>query len=251
MRRKDRKLLRYALWLGVAGTAYANRKHFGLPTTWVFHLTLNSLFLFLPEIVRGSNRALNLEARAKRREDFVSTAYGTIQDAVVENPNYGFYVAPVALAYMVSHPRFNIYKGAWSELRLLGFGLDALPHSLTAFAFTRLMMDTLAAFRRHTPRDASWRALADHADENSDTIAGALLIGASTLYESGEYAIHQEEMRETGGDESRINLMWSAQDTLFDLLSNALGWVAAVALRHPKRKIVVTTDANAFGRERV
>lgn len=250
MRRNDRDLLRYALWLGVLGTANANRKYFGLPTTWVFHLTLNSLLLFLPEIVRGTNRVLDLDARARQKRDLVSTAYGTIQDAVAENPNYALYVAPVALAYMVSHPRFNIYKGEWSKLRLFGFGLDALPHSLTAFAFTRLMMETLAAFRHHTPRDAAWRTPAEKADDNSGVIAGALLIGASTLYESGEYAIHQEEMRETGGDESRINLIWSAQDTLFDLLSNALGWLAAVTLRPPARGKVMKMGANAFQRER-
>lgn len=251
MRRNDRDLLRYALWLGVLSTAKANQEYFGLPTTWVFHLTLNSLLLFLPEIVRGTERVLDLDARARQKRDFVSTAYGTLEDAVVENPNYTLYVAPVALAYMVSHPRFNIYKGEWSKLRLFGFGLDALPHALTAFAFTRLMMDTLAAFRHHTPREAAWRSLAEDADEKSGVIAGALLIGASALYESGEYAIHQEELRETGGDESRINLIWSAQDTLFDLLSNALGWLAAVALRPPARGKVKPKGANALRRERV
>jgi hypothetical protein len=56
-------------------------------------------------------------------------------------------------------------------------------------------------------------------------------VGASALYEAGEYWIHVEELRETGGDETKINLVWSAQDTLFDILSNALGWLAALFLR--------------------
>lgn len=230
-------LLRYALWLGVLNTANANRKFFGLPTTWVFHITLNSFTLFLPELLQLTNAVFKLDARAKRKRDLLATAHATLQDAVVKNPNYALYVAPVALAYMVSHPKFNIYKGDFAKLRVLGFGLDAIPHSTTAFAFTNLMMDTLAAFQRNTPVDASWRALAEHADEHSGNLAGALLIGASAVYEAGEYAIHQEEMRETGGDESKINLVWSAQDTLFDVLANALGWVAGVILRKGKRPL--------------
>lgn len=235
MKLKSTDLLRYALWLGVLNTANANRKFFGLPTSWVFHITLNSFLLFLPEIVRGTNRILQLDARAKHKRDLITTAQQTIQNAVVENPNYALYVAPVALAYIVSRPNFNIYKGDLAKLRLSGFGLDAIPHFLTAFAFTNLMIDILAAFRRNTPVNASWRELAERADEHSENLAGAFLVGASALYEAGEYAIHEEEMRETGGDESKINLVWSAQDTLFDVLSNTLGWAAAVVLQRRKR----------------
>lgn len=228
---KPTDLLRYVLWCGVLYTANANRKYFGLPTTWVIHLTLNSFSLFLPEWLRLANVLLQLDARTKHKRAFRATAHATLQDAVVNNPNYALYVAPVALAYMVSHPKFNIYKGEFAKMRLFGFGLDAIPHSTTAFAFTNLMIDTLAAFRRHTPANASWRELAERADEYSGNLAGAFLIGASALYEAGEYAINQEELRETGGDESKINLVWSAQDTLFDVMSNALGWVAAVVIR--------------------
>ncbi len=226
---KSTDLLRYILWLGVLYTANANRKFFGLPTTWVIHLTLNSFILFLPEIVAGTNKILQLDARAQERRDFISTAHATIQEVVVQNPNYALYVAPVALAYIVSHPHFNIYKGELGKIRFFGFGLDALPHSSTAFTFTLLLMETLTAFRRHTPVNASWRALAQRAGAQSEMLAGAFLAGASLLYESGEYAIHEEEMRETGGDVNKINLVWSAQDTLFDILSNTLGWLAAVA----------------------
>ena len=77
-----------------------------------------------PEIVRGTNRLLQLDARSRQKRGFVTTLQGTIQDAVVDNPNYAFYVAPVALAYMVSHPHFNIYKGSLADIRLFGFGLD-------------------------------------------------------------------------------------------------------------------------------
>lgn len=226
---------RLLLWLGVVYTANANRKFFGLPTTWVFHLTLNSILLFLPEILRGTNRVLRLDARPKRGPELVNTTRSTLEESVVENPNYAWYVAPVAFAYMVSHPHFNIYKGKLAQLRLFGFGLDALPHSLTAFTFTHLVIDTLAAFRKHTPYNARWWALAKAADEHSAKLAGAFLIAASALYESGEYAIHNEELRETGGDETKINLVWSAQDTFFDLLSNTLGWVAG-ALFHARAR---------------
>ena len=231
MKPKYTDLLRYALWLGVVGTANANRKHYGMPTTWVFHLTLNSFILFLPEIYRGASAILKLDARAKTKRDFISAAHGMMQDTVVENDKYALYVSPVALAYTVSHPKFNIYKGKLAELRLFGFGLDALPHSMTAFAFTNLAMDALRAFRQHAPQEAKWYPLAARADKHSGIVAGAFLASASALYESGEYAIHQEELRETGGDENKINLVWSAQDTLFDLMSNTFGWLAGLFLR--------------------
>ena len=175
-----------------------------------------------------------LDARAKEKRDLLSTVYRTLDDAVVNSPKYALYVAPVPLAYMVSHPHFNIYKGDWAKLRFLGFGLDAIPHSTTAFGLTNLVIDTLAVFRHHTPHNAAWHPLAVHADRHSRLIAGAFLVGASALYESGEYEIHIEELRETHGDESKINMEWSVQDTLFDLISNALGWLAGVILRRQK-----------------
>lgn len=230
-------LARFALWLGVAGTANANRKFYGLPTTWVFHLALNSFVLFLPELYRGASIFLLLDARAQSNRGLFSAAHGMVEDAVVNNPRYALYVAPVALAYIVSHPRFNIYKGALAELRILGFGLDALPHSLTAFAFTNLAVEALHALHQHAPPDASWYPVAAFADEHSYAVAGALLASASALYETGEYEIHNEELRETGGDVSKINLVWSAQDTLFDLVSNTLGWLGAVLLRKRDRKL--------------
>jgi len=216
-------LLRYALWFGVLGVAHANRKHFGLPTTWVFHASFNTFFLLLPEIYRGAARVLNLEAHARRQ-----------RDTVVDNPHYALYTAPVALAYMVSHPRFNIYKGTWAKLRLLGFGLDAIPHATTAFGFSSLIFDALAALCHHTPRHVPLRASVEWAADHAEWLAGALLVGASVIYETGEFAIHNEELRETGGDESKINMEWSSKDMLFDLLSNTLGWFAAVLFRRKR-----------------
>ena len=235
MKIKSSDLLRYGLWLGVVNTANANRKYYGLPTTWVFHLTLNSFILFLPELYRGAARVLQLDARAKAKRDFISAAHGMMRETVVENPHYALYVAPVPLAYMVSHPKFNIYKGELAKLRLFGFGLDAIPHSATAFGFTNLVMQALAAFRRNTPVNAKWYPLAARADRHSALVAGSVLASASALYESGEYAIHEEELRETNGDLSKINLVWSAQDTLFDLMANTLGWLAAIGLHSRKR----------------
>ena len=227
----SRILLRVALWLGVAGTADANRRYFGLPTTWVLHLTLNSFLLFLPELYRGTATVLQLDARARKKLDLPSTIHAALRDAVLDNPNYALYVAPVALAYIVSHPRFNIYKGDLAKIRFLGFGLDALPHAATAFTFSNLAMDGLAALAGHTPPGAAWGGLARLADKHSGLLAGALLAAASVAYESGEYAIHREELRETGGDENKINMEWSALDTEYDLLSNTLGWLAAIMLR--------------------
>ncbi|MCI0477001.1 MAG: hypothetical protein L0Y55_12200, partial [Anaerolineales bacterium] len=204
MKLKSTDLLRYALWLGVVGTAKANRDYYGLPTTWAVHLTLNSLSLFMPELYRGASTLLRLDARAHEKRDLITAAHGMMQDAVVENPNYALYVAPVALAYIVSHPEFNIYKGNLAELRLFGFGLDAIPHSTTAFAFTNLVIDALAAFRRRAPANAKWYPLAERAAEHSALVAGSVLVGASALYELGEYAIHNEELRETNGDETKI-----------------------------------------------
>lgn len=226
MRLKAEDVFRYVLWAGVAYTANANRKYFGLPTTWVFHITLNSTILLLPELVRAfESRDSLMRAGRKDSGDLDKAIRGMMRDAVAENPNYGPYVAPLALAYMVSHPRFNIYKGDWGRLRLFGFGLDALPHSMTALGFTLLVGDALAAFRRNTPANARWRRLAEKADENAAWIAGSLLVGASAAYELGEYSIHNEELRETGGDESRINMEWSARDTVFDLIANTVGWL--------------------------
>jgi hypothetical protein len=243
MKLQPSDLVRYALWLGVLATARANQKHFHLPTTWVFHITFNSLFLFLPELYRGASQIAGLDARARQKRDLLTTTHGVMQDVVVTNSHYALYVAPVALAYIVSHPRFNIYRGEWAKIRLFGFGLDAIPHSATAFGFTNLVMDALDAFRRHTPMDASWRKLAQRADERSANIAGALLAGASAFYESGEYAIHAEELRETGGDEEKINMQWSAVDTLFDLISNAAGWAVAVGLRRRRRGLKLATGS--------
>jgi hypothetical protein len=238
MTMKSTDLLRYVLWLGVVNTANANRKFFGLPTTWVIHSSVDTFILFLPEILQGTNQLFGLDKRANQKQDLITTVHRTLQESVVNNPNYALYVAPVALAYIVSHPQFNIYKGDFAKIRLLGFGLDAIPHSLTAFTFTHLIVDTLASFRRHTPSYASWRTIAEMADDHSTAVAGGLLVGASALYETGEYAIHVEELRETGGDESKINLVWSATDTLFDIMSNTLGWLAAAVLRLPRRRRV-------------
>lgn len=236
MQIKTSDLVRYGLWVAVLNTANANRKYFGLPTTWVFHVTLNSLILFLPELYAGTAKFLSLDEHAAQNEDFASAVHRMMQDAVVNNPHYGWYVAPVPLAYTVSHPNFNIYKGKWAKRRFLGFGLDAIPHSTTAFGFTNLVSEALAAFSRHTPRKAAWRPLARRANRHSGLIAGALLASASALYETGEYEIHQEELRETGGDETRINMEWSATDTVFDLMSNTIGWLAGMAWGQAKSK---------------
>lgn len=219
-------VLRYLLWLAVLGTANANRLYFRLPTTWVFHVSFNTLFLLLPELYSGFIHLLRLF-----RLSPPAAPRAVIEEAVVENPRYPTYVAPVALAYIVSHPRFNIYKGPLARLRLFGFGLDALPHAATAFGFTNLLMDILAALVRNAPPRAAWRQAAVWAEQNGALVAGSFLAGASALYELGEFMIRKEELRETGGDVRRVNMEWSLRDMVFDLVSNTLGWLAAIALR--------------------
>lgn len=223
-------MLRYILWLGVLNTSNANRKYYGMPTTWVAHLTFNTFSLFLPEIYQLLARLGQPRGNARQQNELLKTVDRVIRDAVVDDPRYGIYVAPAAVAVIVAHPQFNIYKGELGKLNFLGFGLDAIPHSTTAFGFSNLIFSVLRALRCHTPRDAAWRDAAVWADAHADLVAGLLLVGASAIYETGEYLIHNEELRETSGDETKINMEWTAENTVFDLISNTFGWLAAVLL---------------------
>jgi hypothetical protein len=217
MTRRAGDLARYLLWAGVLASADANRRHFSLPSTWVFHTIGNTATLLLPDLLRALGRRPAPLAAALR-------------ELVADNPRYVAYVAPLALGYIVSHPRFNIYRGAWGNLRLAGFGLDSIPHATTAWGLTALVMDTLDVLGRCPPpaippEPARW------ARARPALIAGLALALATLAYETAEWLIHTSELRATGGDASRINMEWSVADTRSDVLANLIGWLIAVATR--------------------
>lgn len=224
-------LLRYGLWIGLLMTANANRRHFGLLTTWVFHASGNTLALLLPEIYGAIAHALRLDERAARADGAGWEAVHRLIRALVrDNPRYVAYVAPLTLAYLVSHPKFNIYKGELARWRIAGFGLDSIPHATTAAMLTRLTFDLLDGLARLAPPGSTLAERAGRAQAQAELVAGGLLTLATAGYETAEWAIHHAELRATGGDASRINMEWSAADTVTDVCSNTAGWLLAVAL---------------------
>lgn len=145
-----------------------------------------------------------------------------------DNPNYVDYVAPAALAYIVSHPHFNIYRGRWGEMELLGFGLDSIPHSTTAYALSTVGYDTIETVDRHAPADAAIHSYVRWMANHKTLVVGAVMAGLTIAYETSEYVIHKSELKARNNDINQINMMWSVKDTVFDVLSNILGWLAAV-----------------------
>jgi hypothetical protein len=216
---KRNDLLRYALWGAVAATAEANRRHYHMQTTWLPHLLTNSLSLLLPDAMRAL-----LPRRPRNEVEQILACMAR------DNDDYVVYVAPLAVGYILSHPKFNIYKGDWAQIRLAGFGLDAIPHSATAMALTALVIDSarVTAEVENSPtllsRLIDWAG--NHAALTSLGVLGALTL----IWEYGEYGIHQHEMA-LRGDATQINMQWSAEDTAADVASNLIGWAAGVVLR--------------------
>src|SRR4029450_12048161 len=142
-------IVRYSLWSGVLIVSVGNRRFYSMTTTWLPHLTANTVSLLLPEIYRFLD---TLRQRLDRHAPALARPHGrwqllgdTLETMVRDNPRYVLYVAPLAAGYLLSSPWFNIYKGKLAERRLAGFGLDAIPHITTAFALTRLVSDTADA----------------------------------------------------------------------------------------------------------
>ncbi len=210
-------LLRYGLWTAVAATAAANEREYHMTTTWLPHLLTNSLTLLFPEAVR-------LVVGDRRHGDHL------VEDVLIrmgrDNDDYAYYVAPLAIGYILSHPRFNIYKGDWAAIRLGPFGLDALPHAATGFALTALVTDTLNETQHmRLPHDA----LGETAREarKSPAISSLAILSLLTfIWEFGEYRVHNHELA-LRGDASKINMQWSGQDTANDILANLAGWALA------------------------
>jgi hypothetical protein len=231
-RGKSKQLLRYLLWLGVAGTAYANRRHFGLTTAWLPHLLGNTVSLLLPELYTLARR-LFLPAPNGRPSSW-GALQRSFEQLVPENPDYIDYVAPAALAYIVSHPNFNIYRGEMGELSFLGFGLDSLPHGATAYGLSNLVYDTVETVEAQAPPETALHPPANWLARRKHLAAGGVLTLLSFLYETGEYIIHRSELKARNNDPSQINLVWGVKDTIFDLLSNIIGWAIAAWRRSVK-----------------
>lgn len=216
---KASDLLRYGIWGVLAATADANRREYHMSTTWLPHLVTNSITLLLPD-------ALRLLIPVKRKP---SNLVEDVMDAMVrDNPKYVIYVAPLAAGYILSHPKFNIFKGDMAEIRVAGLGLDALPHGSTGFALTALVQDTLQTAAELEPNNNSaFARFVRWCNEHPGLVTFSVLGGLTFFWEYGEYRVHQHELELRGGDISKINMMWSADDTARDVFANFLGWAAA------------------------
>ncbi len=220
--------LRYLLLGGVVATAEANRRHYRMATTWLPHLLIDAAVLLLPEAARRLPSSAEAGPEAERGE--LAGLLGALRALVADNPRYALYAAPLALGYLTSNPRFNIYKGDLAELRCCGFGLDAIPHSTTAFALTGLIWEAAEEAARRCTGGGPLARLSAWAHRNPALASGLALALATAVWELGEYRIHQHELAQRGSAEA-INMQWSPEDTLFDCLANALGWAAAAAWR--------------------
>lgn len=233
-------LLRYGIWAGVVHTADANRRHYHMTTTWLPHLITNTITLLLPEMCRlvgppcSQPAAPHAGTRRAALHDEWNTVQAIFTQLVIDNPAYGAYVAPLAAGYLLSHPQFNIYKGAMAELRLAGLGLDALPHSATAFALTALTCDTAAAMQNDPGARGRLAALLRWGAQHQTLFSGLVLALATVIWEIGEYRIYRHEMA-LRGDRSKINMQWSIRDMLADCASNSMGWALALAWRSMHR----------------
>jgi hypothetical protein len=219
-------LSRYGLWCGIAVTAVGNRRLYGMTTTWLPHFATNTVSLLLPDLLRlvaPGRRAPGESACQGVRELF----HGAMMEMVCDNPRYVLYVAPLAAGYLLSAPWLNIYKGELANLRLAGFGLDALPHVTTAYAMTALVTDTLRVMADLSSED-QLGSLLRWLDRQHKLISAAALALATLIWELGEYRIYRHELAQRGDAES-INMQWSLGDTFTDCLANALGWLLAVA----------------------
>lgn len=214
-------LLRYGIWAVVAATANANRREYHMQTTWLPHFSVNTVTLLLPDVMRV------LIPKGHEPDDLVGQV---MVKMARDNDNYVVYVAPLAAGYILSHPKFNIFKGDMGEMRFAGLGLDAIPHSTTGFALTALVCDTLESACAVKSARGPLARLARLCNRNPALTSFGVLAGLTFLWEFAEYSVHQYEM-EQQGDISKINMMWSADDTARDVVANLLGWAGAILLR--------------------
>jgi hypothetical protein len=220
-------LSRYGLWCGIAVTAAGNRRQYAMTTTWLPHFAANTLSLLLPDLLRLALARARPDGEAAGRGAW-QVLRATTTRVVSDNPRYVLYVAPLAAGYLLSAPWLNIYKGRLGQLRLAGFGLDALPHAATAYAMTALVHDSLRVMA-DLSSEGQLGGLPRRLDRRRGLVSGAALALATLAWELGEYRIHRHELARRGAAEA-INMQWSLADTLTDCLANALGWLLAVTL---------------------
>ena len=181
-------LLRYGLWLAVAATAAANRREYHMSTTWLPHLVTNSLSLLLPDLYRvvAPDNVQNTTDPHNKNVLLPEDLTKPLDILLKEDPQYAGYVMPLALGYILSHPRFNIYKGKMGELRLAGLGLDAIPHSAAQpWRFTALVCDTVDAAAETLPTNSPLAPIAQWSDQHKALFSAAVLVLATTDLGSG------------------------------------------------------------------
>ena len=219
---KGPDFLRYGVWGVLASTADANRREYHMTTTWLPHLVVNTIALLLPD-------ALRLLIPAKRKP--ANLVESVMDEMVRDNPKYVTYVFPLAAGYILSHPKFNIFKGDMGDIRVAGLGLDAIPHGATGFALTALVQDTLETAAQLELANKSPLARLIHTlNTRPAWVSFGILSMVTFIWEYGEYRVHFRELEIQHGDTSKINMMWSADDTTRDVVANFLGWAIAVFL---------------------
>jgi hypothetical protein len=218
---KRRDFLRYILWLLVAQTAFANRQHYRMVTTWLPHLLLNTVSLLLPDLVRL------IFPHHRKHQSTDNLVEDVLVTSVSENPSYALYVTPLALGYIVSHPQFNIYKGKMGEMRFAGLGLDAIPHAATAFALSALTVDTLEQQDNWSHYPGPLAPLLERSSHHPQLASLGVLLTLTAIWEYNEYRTHEYEMSLRGSVEN-INMLWDIDDTKRDTVANVLGWGLAM-----------------------
>jgi len=224
-----RDFVRYGIWAAIVATANANRREYHMQTTWLPHLVTNTFTLLLPDMIRV------LIPRGKQPSNLMGQVLAKM---VRDNENYVIYVAPLAAGYILSHPKHNIFKGELAEIRVAGLGLDAIPHSATGFALTAIACDTLETACQVQSARGSLARFTRLCNRNPALVSFSVLAALTFLWEFGEYRVHQYEMAQRG-DITKINMMWSVEDTARDVVANLLGWAAAVLFRksHNRRNV--------------
>jgi hypothetical protein len=219
MGRVFRDLLRYGLLAMMLQTAWAAQRRYRVVTAWLPNLVSIATALLLPDALR---------ALFPPRHTPRNLVEDTLITMVRDNPNYLVYVVPFALGAIAAHPRINIYK---SDVQVAGFGLDAIPHSATGFALTVLIADT---FETMGGREAYHGLLAEllcWGKSNPALLTLGALALVTLIWEYGEYQILQYETTHANGDLQMVNMEWSVENTVQDVISNFVGWAAAMVWR--------------------
>lgn len=220
MRSSD--LARYTMWAAVATTAARNRREYGVPTAWLTHLVANSITLLLPDVIG---------ALPDPDSPLFAPFIRTLRRRTLDDPRYALYVAPLALGFIASHPDYSIYHGSLGQLSLLGFGLDSIPHATAAYGLARLIGETLPTLDRELPLSHPLDAPVRLAAANADALSAAAVALVTLIWEIGEWLAHRHELDATDRDASEINMQWSLPDTIMDTAANAIGVLAAIAVR--------------------